>query len=666
MIRRILVANRGEIARRIFRTCREVKVETVAVYSDPDSTEPHVGEADIAVNLPGSTPIDTYLNGARVLAAAQESGADAIHPGYGFLAENAAFARQVIAAGLTWIGPTAEAIEIMGSKLASKQLVETVGVPFLRGVDLTGLGDDATFAVAEDIGYPILVKASAGGGGKGMRVVHSEGDLSEAIASARREAGAAFGDETVFLERYLEAPRHIEVQVFGDREGNVVSLFERECSIQRRHQKVIEEAPSVAIDPSLRERMGSSAVAVAKAVAYVGAGTVEFLFQDGEFWFLEMNTRLQVEHPVTEMITGLDLVRLQIEVADGRPLTPEALTPSITGHAIEARIYAEDPAQGFLPVTGRVHGFSFPQQFEVRVDSGVEAGSVVSIHYDPMLAKVIAHAATREEAATTLALALRHARIHGPVTNRELLVRVLEHEDFRAGSTDTHFLETHDMEDLSTPLVGDAEADLAAVAAAVADRLHRKQEAPVLGSIEPGWRNSPSQPQTVDYRWRDTTIEVGYDGVAVVDQSPSAVTFDVDGDHLTFAVDRVGSARYVDGPSGPVVLEAVATVRRHRDRRGPGITPRPDAGPGDQGRRVGGRPGRGGSDADGAGGDEDGAHPARTVDREPSLRSVPRLASRWTPTRCWWWWRRVRSGNSTRFRSGAEISTYRSISPAPE
>ena len=226
---------------------------------------------------------------------------------------------QVIAAGLTWIGPTAEAIEIMGSKLASKQLVETVGVPFLRGVDLTGLGDDATFAVAEDIGYPILVKASAGGGGKGMRVVHSEGDLSEAIASARREAGAAFGDETVFLERYLEAPRHIEVQVFGDREGNVVSLFERECSIQRRHQKVIEEAPSVAIDPSLRERMGSSAVAVAKAVAYVGAGTVEFLFQDGEFWFLEMNTRLQVEHPVTEMITGLDLVRLQIEVADGRP-----------------------------------------------------------------------------------------------------------------------------------------------------------------------------------------------------------------------------------------------------------------------------------------------------------------------------------------------------------
>jgi propionyl-CoA carboxylase alpha chain len=268
-----------------------------------------------------------------------------------------------------------------------------------------------------------------------------------------------------------------------------------------------------------------------------------------------MNTRLQVEHPVTEMITGLDLVRLQIEVANGRPLPPEALAPSIAGHAIEARIYAEDPAQGFLPVTGQVHRFSFSLQSGLRIDSGVEEGSVVSIHYDPMLAKVIAHAATREEAATKLADALRHARIHGPVTNRDLLVRVLEHEDFRAGSTDTQFLDTHDMEDLSAPLVGDAEADLAAVAAAVADRLYRKGEALVLGSIEPAWRNSPSQPQRGVYRWRDTTFEVGYDGVAVVEQSPTEVTFDVDGDHLTFAIGRAGSARYVDGPSGPVVLE---------------------------------------------------------------------------------------------------------------
>jgi propionyl-CoA carboxylase alpha chain len=532
-----------------------MRIETVAVYSDSDAAEPHVSEADSSASLPGSIAAETYLNGDALLAAATESGADAIHPGYGFLAENSEFARSVLAAGLTWIGPSPEAIEVMGSKLASKQLVATLGVPSLPGVDLTGLGDDPTFAAAQEIGYPVLVKASAGGGGKGMRVVHSEKDLSAAIAGARREAGAAFGDETVFLERYLEAPRHIEFQVFGDSQGNVVSLLERECSIQRRHQKIIEEAPSVALDPSLRERMGTSAVAVATAVAYLGAGTVEFLLQDGEFWFLEMNTRLQVEHPVTEMITGLDLVRLQIEVADGRRLPPEVLTPSITGHAIEARIYAEDPAQGFLPVTGPIHRFSFSSQPGLRIDSGVEPGSVVSIHYDPMLAKVIAHAATREEAATTLAHALRHARIHGPVTNRELLVRVLEHEDFRAGSTDTHFLDTHDMEVLSAPLVGDAEADLAAVAAAVADRAYRKREALVLGSIEPAWRNSPSQPQRVDYRWRDTTIEVGYDEVAVVDQSPSGVTFDVDGDHLTFAIDRLGPTRYVDGPSGPVVLE---------------------------------------------------------------------------------------------------------------
>jgi propionyl-CoA carboxylase alpha chain len=544
-----------------------MRIETVAVYSDSDAGEPHVSEADSSANLPGSSPAETYLNGDALVAAATESNADAIHPGYGFLAENSGFARAVLAAGLTWIGPTPEAIEVMGSKLASKQLVVTVGVPSLPGVDLTGLGDDAIYAVAEDIGYPVLVKASAGGGGKGMRVVNSEKNLAEAIAGARREAAAAFGDETVFLERYLEAPRHIEFQIFGDTQGNVVSLFERECSIQRRHQKIIEEAPSVAIDPSLRERMGSSAVSVAKAVAYLGAGTVEFLLQDGEFWFLEMNTRLQVEHPVTEMISGLDLVRLQIEVANGRPLPPEALTPSITGHAIEARIYAEDPAQGFLPVVGPVHRFSFPVESGLRIDSGVEEGSVVSIHYDPMLAKVIAHAATREEAATTLADALRHARIHGPVTNRELLVRVLEHEAFRAGRTDTHFLDTHDMEVLSSPLVGDAEADLAAVATAVGDRLYRTEKLSVLTTVGAGWRNSPSQPQTVTYRRGGREIDVvhqttrnglqlvGWDNLLVVSATPDLVELDVAGGSLVFAIDRSGSARYVDGPSGPVVFE---------------------------------------------------------------------------------------------------------------
>ena len=582
MIRRILVANRGEIARRVFRTCSEMRIETVAVYSDSDAGEPHVFEADSAVNLPGSSPVETYLNGDAVLAAARESSADAIHPGYGFLAENPGFARAVVGGGLTWIGPSPEAIEVMGSKLASKQLVETAGVPTLPDVDLSGVGEEAIYAAAESIGYPVLVKASAGGGGKGMRVVESAAGLAEAIAGARREAAASFGDDTVFLEKYLEAVRHIEVQVFGDTHGNVVSLHERECSIQRRHQKIIEEAPSVAIDQTMRDQMGASAVAVAKAVGYVGAGTVEFLLQDGLFWFLEMNTRLQVEHPVTEMITGLDLVRLQIEVANGRPLLPEAMTPVITGHAIEARLYAEDPAHGFLPVTGRIHRFSFDDRPGLRVDSGVENGSVVSVHYDPMLAKVIAHAPTRQEAASGLGDALRHARIHGLVTNRELLVRVLEHEDFLAGRTDTHFLDSHDLETLASSLVDETEARLAAIAVAAADRLHRRQEASVLGTIGSGWRNSPSQPQKVAYRWNGIEIGVEYrvsgtglqvggrEGLAVITETPHLVELEVDGANSVFAIDRFGPARYVDGPTGPVLLEEVPRFTRSEVEEDPG------------------------------------------------------------------------------------------------
>ncbi|HSK06096.1 MAG TPA: biotin carboxylase N-terminal domain-containing protein, partial [Acidimicrobiia bacterium] len=340
MIRRVLVANRGEIARRIFRTCRLMTIGTVAVYSDPDAAEPHVVEADHAVNLPGSTALETYLDVDGLLAAAKQAGADAIHPGYGFLAENAEFAGRVLAEGLTWIGPSPESIEVMGSKLRSKEVAQAAGVPILPASDLTGLTERQVAATADDMGWPIRVKASAGGGGKGMRIVHDPGALVEAISAARREAASAFGDDTVFLERYLEAPRHVEIQVFGDSGGRIVSYFERECSIQRRHQKIIEEAPSPALDPGLRDRMGEAAARVAKAVDYVGAGTVEFLFQDGDFFFLEMNTRLQVEHPVTELVTGLDLVRLQMEIADGALLGD---VPTISGHAIVARLYAEDP-----------------------------------------------------------------------------------------------------------------------------------------------------------------------------------------------------------------------------------------------------------------------------------------------------------------------------------
>jgi acetyl/propionyl-CoA carboxylase alpha subunit len=556
MIRRVLVANRGEIARRVFRTCQLMRIESVAVYSHPDAGEPHAREADQAIILPGANASETYLNGEAVLNAAGESGADAIHPGYGFLSENAAFARDVVEAGLIWIGPPPHAIEVMGSKLASKRLVGDLGIPILPGVDLTGFDDASIAYAAGEIGYPVLVKASAGGGGKGMRLVDSPDGLSEAVTGAQREAAAAFGDDTVFLEKYLARPRHIEIQVIGDTHGNLVSLFERECSIQRRHQKIIEEAPSVAVGPALRDRMGQAAVAVAGAAGYVGAGTVEFLVEDGEFWFLEMNTRLQVEHPVTEMITGLDLVQLQIEVANGRPLPPEVVTPSITGHAIEARIYAEDPAHDFLPVTGRIHRFSFGDAPGLRVDAGVEDGSTVSVHYDPMLAKVIAHAPTRDEAASALAKALRHAVIHGPVTNRELLVRILEHEGFLEGHIDIHFLEKHDLQALAAPLVSDDEAHLGAAAVAIADRLHRLEQAPVLSTIRPAWRNSPSRTQMVSYRWGDTDIEVAYDdGLPVVSQSPTEVVLDVGGDHLIFAVDRFGSTRFVDGPSGPVVFE---------------------------------------------------------------------------------------------------------------
>ncbi|MET0696928.1 MAG: biotin carboxylase N-terminal domain-containing protein [Acidimicrobiia bacterium] len=563
MIRRILVANRGEIARRVFRTCRQMGIETVAIHSDPDTTEPHVLEADHAVNLPGSTPTETYLHIDEVLGAAKQSGADAIHPGYGFLAENAEFARRVMEEGLIWIGPPPEAIEVMGSKLRSKKLVETAGVLTLGAIDLTD--NDEAGAAAEGLGYPVLVKASAGGGGKGMRIVGDPSGLTEAIEGARREAASSFGDDTVFLEKYLQAARHIEIQVLGDGHGRVVSLFERECSIQRRHQKIIEEAPSPVIDESLRRRMGDTAVAAATAVGYVGAGTVEFLFQDGDFYFLEMNTRLQVEHPVTEMVTGLDLVRLQIEIADGAAIDVE---PVISGHAIEARLYAEDPRHDFLPITGMIHRFEVPDLPGLRVDSGVENGSMVSVFYDPMLAKIIAHAATRDRAAETLAQALRQAILHGPVTNRELLVRILEHDEFRSGALDTHFLERHDPAHLGRPLADMETERLSAVAAALADQELDRGTSRVLRSIPSGWRNRPDNYQERVYRGELATHVIRYsitptpnvEGLGPIDVTectPDRIEFTYDGLDHTFSVARYGEIRHVDSERAPVRLDAL-------------------------------------------------------------------------------------------------------------
>ncbi|MFQ5523026.1 MAG: acetyl/propionyl/methylcrotonyl-CoA carboxylase subunit alpha [Acidimicrobiia bacterium] len=564
MIRKLLVANRGEIARRIFRTCERMGIATVAVHSTPDADLPHAHEADEAVLLEGDTSADTYLNIDAVLAAAKKTGAHALHPGYGFLSENRDFARAVIDAGLIWIGPPPAAIAAMGSKLEAKHIAIAAGVPIIPSVELDG---KAAEEAANRIGFPLLVKASAGGGGKGMRIVDSAENLAEAIEGARREAEASFGDPTVFLEKYLDGPRHIEIQVFADTHGNVYSLFERECSIQRRHQKIIEESPSPAIDEATRQAMGEAATKVASAVGYEGAGTVEFLFYEGEFFFLEMNTRLQVEHPVTEMVTGLDLVQLQIEVAAGRLLELEDLR--IEGHAVEVRLYAEDPLNDYLPASGRFHRFRFPERDGLRVDSGIDDDSEVSVHYDPMIAKVIAHSTTRDSAISLLADALREARIHGSVTNRSLLVRVLEHPEFIAGDIDVGFLDRHPATELGAPLLDLRGERLAAVAAAIADQAAERAASPVLTTVPSGWRNLPTLPQHRAYRGEQGQHDISYtlrpggfevEGVGqleVVDAEPASATLLVDGLEHRIEVARYGGERFVDSPQGPAHLVEV-------------------------------------------------------------------------------------------------------------
>jgi acetyl/propionyl-CoA carboxylase alpha subunit len=505
-IAKILIANRGEIAVRIARTCRELGISTVAVYSDADADAPHVSACDEAVHLPGVAPGETYLRQDLILDAAARTGADAIHPGYGFLAENAGFATACAEAGVTFIGPPPAAIASMGSKIEAKRVMKAAGVPILEGVDIDGRDTSALTMAADEMGYPVLVKASAGGGGKGMRIVREPGSLVEAVDAARREAAGAFGDDSLLLERFLERARHVEIQVVGDQHGNVVHLFERECSIQRRHQKIIEEAPSPAVDTDLRERMGEAAVDAARAVGYVGAGTVEFMLDGDEFFFLEMNTRLQVEHPVTELITGLDLVRVQILVAEGRELPRDVTDPTMDGHAIEARLYAEDPANDFLPVTGTLHRFRVPDH--LRLDTGVTDGSVITVHYDPMLAKVVAYAPTREEAAFALAQGLADTEVYGPTTNRELLVRVLRSAEFLAGDTDTGFLDRADVAALSAPLGRDHTTH--ALAASIAGQAARRATARVQQTIPSGWRNAPSQMQIREWDTPDGRIRVAY------------------------------------------------------------------------------------------------------------------------------------------------------------
>ena len=573
-IRTLLVANRGEVARRVFRTCRQLGIRTVAVYSPPDADAPFVAEADAAVPLEG---VRSYLDIDQILAAAESTGADAVHPGWGFLAENAPFAEACMHAGLIWVGPPPEAMRSMGSKIEARRLMEAAGVPVVPGATLEDPSDEAgVTAAGEKIGFPLLVKASAGGGGKGMRLVAKAVDLPAAVSDAAREAASSFGDPAVFLERYVSPGRHVEVQVIGDHRGTVVHLFERDCSVQRRHQKLVEEAPSPAVDDDLRARMGEAAVAAAKAVGYHGVGTVECLLgPDGSFYFMEMNTRLQVEHPVTELVTGLDLVALQVAVAEGRPLPPEVHEARMSGHSVEVRLYAEDPLHDYQPQTGRIEALVFPDVPGLRVDSGVEAGSVIGTDYDSMLGKVIASGPTRVEAVRLLIDALRRGRIHGVGTNRDLLVAILDHDEFGTGKADTGFLERHPPEELLASTLDPRALQLHAVAAALAAQAATRAAAPVLRAVKSGFRNNPGPPVvrrfTVGAGETERELSVGYrlgrsplftvDGealpVTLLDAQPETVQLVVDGVRRRFDVRRYDNAVHVDSALGSAAFRPV-------------------------------------------------------------------------------------------------------------
>jgi propionyl-CoA carboxylase alpha chain len=572
-ITRVLVANRGEIARRVFASCRRSGLGTVAVYTDPDAEAPHVAEADFKVRLPTA---NSYLSVDAIVAAARAAGADAIHPGYGFLSENADFAAAVQGAGLSWIGPPIAAVRAMGSKIESKKMMAAAGVPVLDELDPDTVTEEQ---------LPVLVKASAGGGGRGMRVVTELSALAGEVAAAQREAQSAFGDPTVFCERYLPTGHHVEVQVLADTHGTVWAVGERECSIQRRHQKIIEEAPSPLVErtPGMRAKLFDAARLAAGAIGYTGAGTVEFLADDhGEFYFLEMNTRLQVEHPVTEETTGLDLVELQLAVAQGARLDPEP--PPAQGHSIEARLYAEDPARGWQPQAGAIHRIQVPgvaaefttlgRRTGIRLDSGITDGSVVSIHYDPMLAKVICYAPARRTAALVLADALARSHLHGVRTNRDLLVHVLRHPAFLDGATDTAFFDTHGLAELSAPLTDPAAVRLSAVAAAVAGAAHNRSAARVMRSVPSGWRNLASGYQLktfaddagdehrVEYRFTRSGLLLPADeSVHLVSYTADHVDLaDDSGVACRFTVARYGADLhdvYVDSPHGPVHFVAL-------------------------------------------------------------------------------------------------------------
>ena len=520
----ILVANRGEIALRIMKTARSLGIGCIAVYTEADADSPHVSFADRAICIGVGPVTESYLNTDKIIEAARETGADAVHPGYGFLSENADFARACREAGLIFIGPGAQAIALMGNKAAAKRRMQEAGVPCVPGYEGADQSVAALQKEAARIGYPVMIKAAAGGGGRGMRLVAEAAGFPAALELAKSEALSAFGSDEMILERAVQNPRHVEIQVFADAQGQVIHLGERDCSVQRRHQKVVEEAPSPAVSPDLRTRMGEAAVGAARAIGYLGAGTVEFLLDEaGDFYFLEMNTRLQVEHPVTEMVTGLDLVAMQIRCAEGLPLDLRQEDLELTGHAIEVRLYAEDPAQGFLPQAGRIHRWQAAEGAGLRIDAGIAAGQEISAFYDPMLAKLVAHGRNREEARQRLIAALQDTVLFGPATNRDFLIAVLRHPEFAAGAATTGFINRHFD---SLPVVGDGAAELVLAAglflqeqqAASATRARLTPE--LLGWSSQGCLQSriclegPAGPEVLRIRQRGGEMEIEAQGAS--------------------------------------------------------------------------------------------------------------------------------------------------------
>ncbi|MDH3646705.1 MAG: acetyl-CoA carboxylase biotin carboxylase subunit [Gammaproteobacteria bacterium] len=558
MLEKVLIANRGEIACRIIQSCRKLGVGTVAVYSDADAGARHVRIADEAIHIGAAPPTESYLSISTILDAARQTGARAIHPGYGFLSENADFAQACQQAGVIFIGPTPDTIARMGSKAAAKKLMESAGVPTIPGYHGTDQSDDKLATEATRIGFPLLVKASAGGGGKGMRIAGSVNEVAEAVVGARREAQNAFGDDRLLLEKYLDTPRHIEFQVFGDNDGNIVHLYERECSIQRRYQKIIEESPSPFLDQALREKMGQAAIAAARAVAYRNAGTIEFMVDaQRQFYFLEMNTRLQVEHPVSELTTGLDLVEWQLRVAAGEQLPLQQKQIKSRGHAIEARIYAENPDQDFLPSTGRIHRFAHATEDEgVRLDSGFEDGDVVSIYYDPMIAKLICSGADRQAALARLRLSLAQTAIFGPMTNLPLLRRIAADAVFAAGEAHTGYID----ENLAQLLQDEKPDSLTYAAAAVSEMQAREKRSLYAGSpwdIADGWQANGRTRNRLVLRAR------GQQAITVdIAGANGRYTMLKDNENLSFWAKEAGSERLIiESPQ----RSAAVSVLRHGD-----------------------------------------------------------------------------------------------------